>query len=285
MKTLAFLNQKGGVGKTASTTTIGHILAERYNKKVLLIDVDPQANTSTGFSEMDYFKIFIGIIKGERIGRELSMEDLLMDSELDPHECIKHTKYENLDIIPAYQTLAEAEEKLKADVRTPQQFRLKSQLDKVKDEYDFCIIDCSPSINILNINALVAADEVYIPTKTDGNSLIGIAISYNLIRTVQTYNPGLRLMGAFFTQCDKRTNVTKTAREFLEQVLPGLLLPYEIGKNVKLEENSYQQATLLELDKNCRNHVTKTYVALAEYIQSDDRKKCINEYKKQKEMQ
>lgn len=277
MKVIAMMNQKGGVGKTASTTTLAHILSEIYNKKVLIVDVDPQGNASSGFSHLDYFDIFIGLIRGEKIN-SLSIEDLLMDSELDPHQCIVHTKYNGLDAILAYQTLSQIEEELKADVRTPQQFRLKSQLDKVKGEYDFCLIDCSPSLSILNINALVAADEVYIPTKTDGNSLLGIAISYNLIRTIQSYNPGLKLAGCFFTQCDPRKNVTKATREFLEKVLPGILLPYEIGKTVKLEENSYEQKTLLEIDKNRKLAVTRAYVDLAEYMQSNDKEQCKKRY-------
>lgn len=132
-----------------------------------------------------------------------SIEDALMDPKLDIHKCIIHTKYENLDIIPAYLTLAEVENRLQADITTPQQFRLRMQLEKIEDEYDYCLIDCSPSINILNINGLVAADEVYIPTKTDGNSCLGIAISYNLINTVQAYNPRLKVAGIFLHSLTK----------------------------------------------------------------------------------
>lgn len=284
MKTITFINQKGGVGKTATTTTLGHILAEKFNKRTLIIDVDPQGNASTGFSDLDYFQVFINIIQGNKINK-LSVEDLLINAELDPHECIVHTKYKNMDAILAYQTLSQTEEALKADVRTPQQFRLKNQLDKLKDEYDFCLIDCSPSLSILNINALVAADEVYIPTKTDGNSLLGVAISYNLIKSIQSYNKGLKLAGGFFTQCEPRKNVTKIARKFVNSVLPGFLLPYEIGKTVRLEETAFQQATLLELDKNEKLSVTKTYVALAEYIQSNDKQKCLEQYLKENKME
>lgn len=155
----------------------------------------------------------------------------------------------------------------------------------MQEEYDFCLIDCSPSINLLNINALVASDEVFIPTKSDGNSLVGIAISLNLIRTVQSYNPGLEIGGCFFTQCDPRTNVMKRTREFLDEELPGLRLPYEIGKTVKLEENSYQQETLLALDKKQKLGVTQAYVALTEYIQSNDREACEKKYLKKLEKQ
>lgn len=285
MKIFSFMNQKGGVGKSASVATIGAILSDVFNKRTLLIDVDPQGNTSNQFSKVDYYSLFRSILSGRKIGEELSIEDFFIDSSLDIRDGIIHTKYKNLDIIPTYQTLAEVEERLKADVRTPQQFRLKHHLDKLQEEYDFCLIDCSPSINLLNINALVASDEVFIPTKSDGNSLVGIAISLNLIRTVQSYNPGLEIGGCFFTQCDPRTNVMKRTREFLDEELPGLRLPYEIGKTVKLEENSYQQETLLALDKKQKLGVTQAYVALTEYIQSNDREACEKKYLKKLEKQ
>lgn len=158
MKIFSFMNQKGGVGKSASVATIGAILSDVFNKRTLLIDVDPQGNTSNQFSKVDYYSLFRSILSGRKIGEELSIEDFFIDSSLDIRDGIIHTKYKNLDIIPTYQTLAEVEERLKADVRTPQQFRLKHHLDKLQEEYDFCLIDCSPSINLLNINALVASE-------------------------------------------------------------------------------------------------------------------------------
>lgn len=116
MKTIIFLNNKGGVGKTASVTTIAHMMATKYNKKVLLIDLDPQMNSTTMYSRVDFVKLFYNIYKGTCERLEKSVEDLLLNRVEDIHECIQHTVYENLDIIPSYLTLSEAEELMKAVV-------------------------------------------------------------------------------------------------------------------------------------------------------------------------
>lgn len=201
--------------------------------------------SSTGYSEIDWADIFLSILNGKEVDTEKSVEDILMHPEMDIHEAIKHTQYEGLDVIPSHLTLSTVEESLKADITMPQQFKLKGQLEKVKDEYDYCLIDCSPSISILNINGLVAADEVYIPLRCDGNSCIGMAITMNLIRTVQTYNPALQLMGCFLTQYDGRKNVARTVYELLKKILTDdIILPFRIGTTKYLEENTFE----------CRNH-------------------------------
>ncbi|NSD68937.1 ParA family protein [Dorea longicatena] len=277
MKTLTFLNAKGGTGKTASCSTIAHGLTEK-GYRVLMIDLDPQSNSSALYSEVDFFKIFFQILKNEpNPDKQLSVEDLLMDSQLDPHECIKHTEYENLDIIQAFLTLSEVEERLKADTRTPQQFKLRNQLEKLKDEYDYCLIDCGPSISLLNINALVAADEVFIPARCDGGSLIGVAIAMKLIETVQTYNPRLQVGGIFLTQYMKNMNVCKTAFEILDQSFGDMFLPITIGTSKNLMENTYEQRPLLSFDK--KSKVAKNYKELVEYISAPNRKKFLSEYK------
>lgn len=280
MKTLCMLNDKGGVGKTANAITISHMLVTVHKKKVLMVDMDPQGNLSAQFSSDDWYSIFISILKGVKLDKDKSVEDILLDPQMDVREAIRHTKYENLDIIPSHLTLSEVEELLKANVKTPQQFKLMAQLEKVKDEYDYCIIDCSPSINILNINALVAADEVYIPLRCDGNSCIGMAITLNLISTVQSYNPNLKLGGCFFTQFDKRKAVSKQIYDLLQQELPKrMLLPFKIGTTKFLEQNTFEQKPLLEVDSGKRkSNVTLTYLKFTEYLVSQDRESFLNQY-------
>lgn len=134
MKTIIFLNNKGGVGKSASAITVAHMMATAYNKRVLIIDLDPQMNTTSMFSQVDFINLFRGVYKGTVEKKKRSVEDLLLDKDLDIHECIYKTDYENLDIIPAFLTLSEVEERMKADVKSPQQFRLRKQLSKLKDE-------------------------------------------------------------------------------------------------------------------------------------------------------
>lgn len=282
MKTITFLNNKGGVGKTASVTTVAHILSSVHNKKVLIVDLDPQGNTSSMFSDIDFLEIFRSIRTGVSEKKEYSVEDLLLDSAMDTHKAIHHTDYAGLDIIPAYLTLSEIEERLKADIKTPQQFKLKMHLEKIKDEYDFCIIDCSPSISLLNINGLVASDEVYIPTLADAGSVLGIAIVMNLIETVSAYNPKLKVAGAFFTRYQGHKNVSKTVYSLLEQILPpGILLPITVGISKFLEENAFQQAPLLIVDsgKN-KSKATQGYLKLAGYIVAPNRKAYLKELRK-----
>ena len=131
MITIGYLNNKGGVGKTATVSTIGHMMNQEYGKKVLMIDLDPQGNLSTGYSEIDWVQIFLSILNGTEVTTEKSIEDVLMHPEMDIHEAIKHTQYEGLDVIPSHLTLSTVEESLKANVTMPQQFKLKRQFDTV----------------------------------------------------------------------------------------------------------------------------------------------------------
>ncbi len=288
MKTIAFINNKGGVGKTASVTTVGHMLSTLHNKRVLLIDLDPQGNTTGMFLDVDLTKIFKSIIqdnekkKEKEKEKEISIEDVLINPDMDIHKAIRKTVYEGLDIIPAFLTLAECEELLKADITTPQQFKLKMALAKVANEYDYCLIDCSPSISILNVNGLTAADEVYIPLRSDGNSFIGLAITRNLVETVAKYNPVLEIAGAFITQYNPRMNVARGMFELLEKVLPQYeipMLPISIPVTKLLQENTIEQKPLLDVDdgKN-KSKATLAYMDLTEYIISPNKKEFIKEY-------
>lgn len=284
MITISMINNKGGVGKTASVTSIGHMMAKLHNKRVLLIDLDPQGNTSGAFSQTDFMEIFFSILERRKAETEPSIEDVLLYPDMDIHEAIKKTDYENLDIIPSHLTLSECEERLKADITTPQQFKLKKQLAKIQDEYDYCLIDCSPSISILNINGLTASNEVYIPMRCDGNSCIGLAITKDLVETVSGYNPELKIGGVFMTQYNERKNVSKEIYSLLEEILPSYdipLLPFKIAPTKLLEENTFEQKPLLEVDggKN-KSKATLSYMELTEYMLAPNKKLFLKNYKK-----
>lgn len=264
MKTIAFINNKGGVGKTASTTTVAHMIATLHNKKVLLIDLDPQGNCTSLYSNVDMISILASMLAGETFKEtEYSLENLLLDSALDIHKCIKKTSYDGLDIIPALLTLSQCEELLKADIKVPQQFKLKMHLDKIKDEYDYCILDCSPSVSIININGLVASDIVYVPCKCDAWSAVGICITKTLIENVSTYSPKLKLGGVFFTQWENK-NVNRTTLDLLNEFIGNEIIPVKIRKSKLIEEMTYMQQPLLEYDKS--SAVTEDYIALTDYI-------------------
>lgn len=210
MKRIVFFNLKGGVGKSATSTAISHMMAKVFGKRVLLVDIDPQGNSSSAFSEVDYFKLLTG-----QMEQRVSIQELLLDSEMDPHEGILKTKYENLDVIPAYLSLAEAEETIKADKVLPQQFKLKNQLDKIDEEYDYCIIDCSPSLSILNVNALVAADEVYIPMGVDAGSIMGARSVKNLVRDGKKLPSKAAYHGSILYKISAGKRSVKTGCEYL----------------------------------------------------------------------
>ena len=137
-KIISFLNNKGGVGKSSTVQALAYILSNSYKRKVLIVDIDPQANTTITLGNtnfMDLLKQKTGIIKDQE--SLISIEDLVINNSIDIHEAIKHTSIHNVDIIQALPTLAAVEESLKADIRTPQQFRLRNQLAKLNDnEYD-----------------------------------------------------------------------------------------------------------------------------------------------------
>ncbi len=154
---------------------------------------------------------------------------------MDVHDCIRKTIYQNLDIIPSDLQLGDVQDRIKADVTVPPQFRLKGHIKKLENEYDYCIIDCAPSVSIANVNGLAVCDEAYIPTTTDGDSLEGVAYALDLIRTVKDYNDKLEISGCFFTRWENQ-GVPKMAYELLEEMVPGVLLPFKMYKS-KLDYN------------------------------------------------
>lgn len=286
MKTIVCLNNKGGVGKTATVTAVAHMLATVYEKKVLVVDMDPQGNTSNLFGTMDFvtlIKARIGHIDLGNIG-QYSVGDLLVDAALDPGKVIKNTAYERLDLIPSYPTLAAIEETLKADIKRPQQFRLSGQLEKIAGDYDYCLIDCGPSLSILNVNALVAADEVYIPTLPDDGSLFGIELTVSeLVWEIQKYSMRLQVGGIFFTRYRANYNVSKYARELLEQVYTDMFLPFTISESVAVAESSHRHMPLLAYDQSRHAKATRDYLELAGYIASENRKGYLKECQSRRE--
>lgn len=261
------MNNKGGVGKTASATTVAHMLATLHNKKTLLIDLDPQMNATTMFCEVDYVALFKQIYTGTLEKWQYSIGDLLLDKVDDIHKCINSTKYKNLSIIPSFLTLSEDEVSMRSSMATPQQFRLKHHLSKIQDEFDFCVIDSSPSISLVNINGMIAADQLYIPLLCDGGSLLGVAMTMNLFKTISSYNPGVKIGGILFTRYDGRMNVSKVTYDLLQQFFSDYILPITIGTSKNLQEGSLMQTPLLEYDEaKKKNKITEQYMKLTEYI-------------------
>ena len=219
-RTIAIANQKGGVGKTTTAINLSACLAEK-GKKVLAVDMDPQGNMTSGLGvdkdsvENTIYNLIIG---------EAKMEEVLIKDVL-----------ENLDIIPTNIDLSGAEMEL-LDVEE-KEYIVRNEIDKIKDNYDFIIIDCPPSLSMLTINAMTTADSVLVPIQCEYYALEGLS---QLIHTVELVrdrlNPKLTIEGVVFTMYDARTNlslqVVENVKDNLEQTIYKTIIP----RNIRLAE-------------------------------------------------
>jgi len=280
MKKIAFVNIKGGVGKSATASTVAHMASVLHEKKVLIIDLDPQGNSTSQFKGGSFLEDFKRQLDGNIEVINNSLGDLLIDKEKDIHDCIRQTDYENLDIICSDMRLISIEEQMRANVTSPQQFRLQRHLAKVDDIYDYCFMDCSSNENLINTNALMCADEVYIPTRTDGNSVEGVLKALKMVDEIQDYNPRLNVGGCFFTCYNPKKSVSKDLIQLLERS-DVYLIPIQIGVSTYLERNSTERKPLLVLDRSIRSKATKDYVALTEYILAPNQKLYLKSLKRE----
>lgn len=219
-RTIAIANQKGGVGKTTTAINLSACLAEA-GQRVLTIDFDPQGNATTG----------LGLEK-EQI-EDTVYELLLGDCTLE--DCLKRDVQENLDVLPSDSNLAGAEIEL-LDVENKESV-LNGYLETIRDQYDFIIIDCPPSLSLLTINALVAADTVLVPIQCEYYALEGLS---QVLRTIglvrKKMNPSLELEGVVFTMYDARTNLSLQVVENVKQNLNERIYKTIIPRNVRLAE-------------------------------------------------
>ena len=235
MITWAFMNVKGGVGKTTSSITFAYILAKKYNKKVLIIDADKQANTTRAFECYDVEKP--------------SIAELLMDDKIDIHNVIRKTKYENIDVIPANMKLIKANQTIPMEINKPQQTRLKIHMDKIQNEYDFCIADCPTDINVAVLNVFAFADNVMIPLKIDSYSFDGLQYVVDGINDMQYFNSKLSLGKVFITMY-QNNNLNKAGIEQLKYHFGDKLCKTKVRATVKVQESTYM-CPLPEYAPNC----------------------------------
>ena len=219
-RVIAITNQKGGVGKTTTAINLSAALAER-RKKVLLIDIDPQGNATSG----------LGIDKN---GIEHSVYELLI-GECTLKECILDTPVKRLKVIPSNINLSGAEIEL-VEMKE-KEFLLKKRIDKIRDHYDFIIIDCPPSLSMLTINAMTAADSILVPIQCEYYALEGLS---QLIHTTELIrerlNDQLYIDGIVFTMFDARTNLSNQVVETVKTNLNQHIYKTTIPRNVRLAE-------------------------------------------------
>ncbi len=217
---IAIANQKGGVGKTTTTINLSACLAEA-GQKVLVIDIDPQGNTTSGFG-----------IEKENI--ENTVYELIL-GETTLEECMIRDAVDNLDIIPSNVNLAGAEiDLIGIDNR---EYILRDKIAEVKEQYDFVIIDCPPSLTMLTVNAMTTADTVLVPIQCEFYALEGLSQLMHTISLVQQrLNPNLEIEGVVFTMYDARTNLSLQVVENVKANLKQTVYKTIIPRNVRLAE-------------------------------------------------
>jgi len=228
MKTLAFINLKGGTGKTVSAANVSHILAAVHHKHVLLVDADKQGNASR------YFRLY-----GEQDGTAA----LLGHPAVEIAATIYPAEYKGLDIITSNMDLYSTDRELWADEDNTHVMDLRTALDRVRDDYDFCIIDNGPAADIITLNVLAAADDVLIPIRPDEFSFSGLLDLIEQIKSVRAVNPGLVLRGAFFTHWQNRAPFVQARQSLVDS---GICPVFQtaINFNPKVSESTLEETPL-----------------------------------------
>lgn len=240
-KIVAVANQKGGVGKTTTSVNLAACLADE-GCRTLMIDMDPQGNATSG----------LGV---DRDALELSTYNALM-GDASISEVIIETNVENLSLVASTTDLAGAEIELVNHPR--REFQLKETLEALEDEFDFIIVDCPPSLGLLTVNALAAANTVLVPIQAEYYALEGVGMLNETIELIQDYlNPTLTWEGVLLTMYDGRTNLSEQVADEVENVFGDLVFDTMIPRNVRLSEAPSYGQPIIRYDDSSRG--AKTY--------------------------
>jgi chromosome partitioning protein len=252
-KIIALANQKGGVGKTTTAINLAASLAV-LEQKVLIIDADPQANATSGVG-FDVRNV------------TTSIYECIVD-DVDPHKTILKTETENLELLPSHIDLVGAE--IEMLNRPNRETVMKHVLEKIRDDYDFILIDCSPSLGLITVNALTAADSVIIPVQCEYFALEGLGKLLNTIKIIQNrLNQQLEIEGFLLTMYDARLNLSNQVYEEVKRHFQDMVFDTIIARNIKLSEAPSYGVPAISYDASSKGAIS--YLNLArELLQNND---------------